>query len=78
MKTKQNELLNSLRRNTDNTFFINLVQLLDLKLGLIKDQLVRCIDDDETKRLQGRAMELSDLLAGLQRKPVKPQHTGAF
>ena len=76
--TKQQEYLEALKRNTDNSFYLNLVKLLELKLILIKDQIIRCIDDDEVKRLQGRGIELQDLISSLKRKPVKPQHTGSF
>jgi hypothetical protein len=71
--------MNSLKRNPDNQMFLNLVSLLEFKLDVIKDQLVRCDDDAETKRLQGRARELAEILAGLKRKPVAEQeYTGSF
>jgi len=79
VKTKQNEYLDSLKRNPDNSFYLTLVKLLELKLDLVKDQIVRCMDTDETIRLQGRATELDDILKALQRKPVQEhQHTGSF
>jgi hypothetical protein len=79
MKTKQNEYLDSLRRNPDNQFYLTLVKLLQLKLDLAKDQWVRCTDDGEGKRLQGRALELEDLIKALKRKPVVvTEHTGSF
>jgi hypothetical protein len=67
-----------LKRNPDNQFFVDLVKLLEFRLSTVQDQIVRSVEDNETKRLQGRALELMDMLSALQRKPVKPQSTGAF
>jgi hypothetical protein len=73
------ELINRLKRNTDNQFFLDLVQLLEFRLSVIKDQLVKCTDEPETKRLQGRGQELQELITDLTRKPlVSKQATGAF
>jgi hypothetical protein len=72
------ELYTSLKRNPDNTFYVDLVKLLEFRLATVKDQLIKAVDTDEMKRLQGRGAELSDMLSALQRKPVKAQHTGSF
>ena len=71
-------LYNSLRRNTDNSFYLDLIKLLEFKLDIAKSQLVDAVDVDEMKRLQGRAAELKEILVALQRKPIKSQLTGAF
>jgi hypothetical protein len=79
MVTKANELINSMKRNTDNQFYLNLVGYLELQLELKKTMLVGADDMDEVKRIQGRCRELSDMLKALTRKPVNvSQHSGAF
>jgi hypothetical protein len=74
----QAALYGSLRRNTDNQFFVDLMVLLNFRLAVIKDQLVETADDDEYKRLQGRGKEIKDMISNLTRKPVDKQATGAF
>jgi len=77
-RTKQSELIDSMKRNTDNQFFRNLTEYLELRISSQKDLLVSTLDVDEMKRIQGRILELQELLKGLTRKPLKDQHTGAF
>jgi hypothetical protein len=72
------ELYNSLKRNTDNQFYLDLIKLLEFRLDTAKGQLVDAVDIDEMKRLQGRAAELKDILTALQRRPIQSQQTGAF
>lgn len=71
-------LYSSLKRNPDNQFYLDLVKLLEFRLDVVKKQLVKAVEEGEMKRIQGRALELTELLQGLQRKPVQEQHTGAF
>ena len=77
-KTKQQELSSAMKRNTDSPFFSNLTEYLELRLTLQKDSLVTAVDIDEVKRIQGRCLELSEMLKALTRKPVQAQSTGAF
>jgi hypothetical protein len=77
-KAEHQELMDSMRRNTDNQFFRNLVDYLSLRLRLHKDMLVNAVDVDEIKRLQGRCLELSEMLRALQRPPIQAQSTGSF
>ena len=67
-----------MKRNTDNQFFCNLTEYLELRMTLQKDLIVNTTDMDEVKRLQGRCHELSEMLKALTRKPVEQQPTGAF
>ena len=79
VKTKQSELIASMKRNTDNQFFRNLVAYLELRITLQKDCLVGSVDMDEIKRIQGRVLELQEFLKNLTRSTtVKDKHTGAF
>jgi hypothetical protein len=72
-------LYNTLKRNPDSQFFQDLVELLNFRLSVIKDQLLRATDDNELKRLQGRGMELQEMISALTRRPVeKSMSTGAF
>lgn len=71
-------LYNSLRRNTDNSFYLDLVKLLEFKLDTVKNQLIDAVEINDMKRLQGRAAELKEMLTALQRKPIVRQQTGAF
>jgi hypothetical protein len=50
----------------------------EARLSEIQNNLLLETDMDNVKRLQGRAGELKDLLAGLDRKPVVEQFTGSF
>jgi hypothetical protein len=55
------------------------MELLEFRLSVIKDQLIRATDDNEFKRLQGRGQELNEMIAALTRRPVeKSMSTGAF
>jgi hypothetical protein len=75
----QKEIINRLKRNTDNQFYVDLLDYSNGRLEVIKMQLLKCTDDDEFKRLQGRGRELDDLIMALTRKPVSiTQHTGSF
>ena len=79
MDKKQTAIINRLKRNTDNQFYIDLLEYLDNRLEVIKVQLVNAPDDDEFKRLQGRGRELHEFITALTRKPIDvKQHSGAF
>jgi hypothetical protein len=68
-----------LKRNPDNQFFIDLMNLLEFRLSVIKDQLIKVTDDNEYKRIQGRGQELSEMITALTRRSVeKTKATGAF
>jgi hypothetical protein len=55
------------------------MDLLEFRLSVIKDQLIRGTDDIEFRRLQGRGQELQEMITALTRKPVKEQaYTGSF
>ena len=74
------ELINSLKAHPDNDAFINLTTYLKFRLGVIKDQALRSVDDNETKRLQGRGLEIDEFLQDLRRRPlnVNKAFTGSF
>jgi hypothetical protein len=71
-------LYESLKRNTDNEFFINLIALLDSRIKSVNDKWPREIGIENISILQGRAQELKDIRDALLRRPVATQHTGAF
>jgi hypothetical protein len=71
-------LYNSLKRNTDNRFYLDLIKLIEFRLETIKNQMIDAVETDELKKLQGRGAELRDMLTSLQRRPVEAQRTGAF
>ena len=71
-------LYNSLKRNTDNQFYVDLVKLLEFRLDTVKNQMIDTVDPNELHKLQGRGCELRDMLTSLQRRPVGAQRTGAF
>jgi hypothetical protein len=71
------ELINSLKRNPDNAFFLDLVKLLEFRLDIIKNQLVDA-SDNEYKKLQGQGFELRTMLSDLKRRPVDSPFTGGF
>lgn len=77
-KKRSRELLAGLQRNPDNQFYMQLRDYINRRSEEIRDLLCNETDMDEVKRLQGRAGELKDLLAGLDRKPVVEQYTGSF
>jgi hypothetical protein len=79
VKTRQQELINDMKRNTDSQSFSNLTEYLELRISLQKDSLVSTVDMEEMKRIQGRVLEMQEFLKALTRKPVvAQQHTGAF
>jgi hypothetical protein len=68
-----------MKRNTDNQFFSNLTDYLELRISLQKDAMVSAVDMEEIKRIQGRVLEMQDFLKALTRKPIEAkQATGAF
>lgn len=77
VKSKQAEILKSLKLNTNGNSFKNLVAYLEFKLAAIHRQWPTATGDELIK-LQGRALELTEFLAALRRQPVKDQSTGAF
>ena len=77
-KSVQKELIASMKRNTDNQFFIDLVKFIELRITLNTMMLVTCLDMDEVKRLQGRVLELQEFKRDLARKPIKTQESGGF
>jgi hypothetical protein len=78
VKTKQQELIKAMKRNTNSQFYSDLTSYLELRIGIQKDSLVSAVDMDEIKRIQGRVLEMQELLKALTRKPVQAQSTGAF
>ena len=79
MDKVQKEIVSRLKRNTDNQSYIDLLAYLNSRLEAIQVLLLNSTNDDECKRLQGRGLELDDLIKALIRKPVDVQkHTGAF
>ena len=78
-KRKKN-LYNSIRRDTDSHFYVNLRELLDVELLEILTLMVKTVDKDELLRLQGKAQVLEHMQTELTRKPIgEIQHpTGAF
>jgi hypothetical protein len=55
------------------------MDLLKFRLSVIKDQLIKAIEEGEIKRLQGRGQEIQDMITALTRKPVaSKQMTGSF
>ena len=75
---RSRDLLKGLQRNPDNQFYMQLRDYISARSEEIRDLICLETDMDEVKRLQGRAGELKDLLAGLNRKPVVDQYTGSF
>jgi hypothetical protein len=71
-------LLGLLKSHPTGESFINLTNYLEFQIETIKDKLMRVTDEDDIKRLQGRGLELTELLLDLRRIPVAPQATGAF
>jgi len=79
VKTRQQELINDMKRNTDSQSFSNLTEYLELRISLQKDAMVSAVDMDEIKRIQGRVLEMQEFLKALTRKPVDAsQYTGSF
>lgn len=76
--TKQKEYITSMKRNPDGTQYQLLLKYLELRVGLLKDQLLTESDMDEVKRIQGRGLEINDLLKALTRKPVVNEFDGAY
>jgi hypothetical protein len=55
------------------------MDLLEFRLAVIKNQWLKGTDEDEGKRLQGRGLEIQEMITALTRKPVKEQtFTGSF
>ena len=79
MDKRQKEIITRLKRNTDNQFYVDLLAYLNSRLEAIQVSLLHSTNDDESKRLQGRGLELDEFIQALIRKPVDVQrHTGSF
>jgi hypothetical protein len=73
------ELYRSLIGNTDNQYYLNLLDLINKLAGETLEKLVKTTDKDEMLRLQGQARSLQDMHSNLTRKPVdNKQYTGSF
>lgn len=70
--------IESLKRNPDGAAYKVLLHYLELRIEHCKDLLIKETDMDEVKRIQGRAMEIRDMLSGLTRKPVVNKFDGAY
>lgn len=79
-KQDKKTLMTSLKAHPDNDAFINLTTYLEFRISVIEKQLVKALEDDEIKRLQGRALELTEFLEDLRRRPVdaNASFTGSF
>lgn len=78
MAKKTQALLDVIRRNPDNHFYLTLKEFVETRIYEIQEQLVKEKDMDEVKRLQGKADELQTILKGLTRKPVVNTYDGGF
>lgn len=72
------QYLDSLKRNPDGTYYKILLKYAELRIEYLKDELMKERDMDEVKRIQGQALEMTNLLKGLTRKPVVNKFDGAF
>lgn len=71
-------MLDKLKRNPDNSFYLTLREFCIARQYEIQEEMVKETDMDNVKRLQGRAIELKDMLDSLTRKPVVNKHDGAY
>jgi len=78
VKTQQQEYITSMKRNPDGAQYKLLLKYLELRIGALKDQLLTESDMDEIKRIQGRGLEINDMLKALTRKPVVNEFDGAY
>ena len=58
--------------------YLKLTRFITARLAEIQGQYKMQTDMDEVKRLQGRELELDEMLKGMTRKPLSDQHTGGF
>lgn len=58
--------------------YLKLERFITARLAEIQGQYKLQTDMDEVKRLQGRELELNDMLKGMTRRTLSDQHTGGF
>lgn len=78
VKKRTKELIDAMKRNTDNHFYMSLKEYAETRIYEVQELLVKETDMDNIMRLQGRATEMRELLDGLTRKPIAEQYEGAF
>jgi hypothetical protein len=71
-------LIDSIRRNPDNNFLINLKKYLELRVSELNSQWPKVTDVEEIKRMQGRSLEIAEFLKALERVPVENKYDGAY
>lgn len=77
-KSKSKQLIDNMKRNTESGLYLNLHEYLKLREKEIQTLLCKTDDVHDIFRLQGRALEMSEFLKALSRKPLTDQYSGAF
>jgi hypothetical protein len=77
-KEDKKQLMDSMKRDTNGAMYQLLLKYLELRIADLKDRLLTETDMDEVKRIQGRGLEIRDMLAGLTRRPVAIEFDGAY
>ena len=71
-------LMDSMKRNPDGAVYKLLLKYLELRIADLKEKLLTETDMDEVKRIQGRGLEIRDMILALTRKPVVNEFDGAY
>lgn len=77
MVKETKEYMNSLKRVTDGTFYETLKKYFEARIQELDDQWTSA-NADEFKQLQGRKLEVKDMLRQLTSKPVQVEHLDGY
>jgi hypothetical protein len=70
--------MDKLKRVTDGTFYMTLQKYLEARIEELDAQWTGDTSIDLLRQLQGRKLEVQDILKQLTREPIKLQHLDGY
>jgi len=77
-KSDKKLYMDKLKRVTDGTFYITLQKYLEARIEELDSQWAGDTGIDLFRQLQGRKMEVQDILKQLTREPIKLQRLDSY
>ena len=78
VKSDKKNYMNNLKRVTDGTFYVTLQKYLEARIEELDSQWTGDGSIDAFRQLQGRKLEVQDILKQLTREPIKLQTLDSY